>query len=55
LAEYGIPSSAIRKMESSIPADLPEDVILSYIKQRQLFDLPSIIDYEKKKIQKNIN
>jgi hypothetical protein len=55
LAEYGIPSSAIRKMEADIPNDLTEDFVLNYIKERRLFDLPSMIDYEKQKIQENLN
>lgn len=55
LSEYGIPSSAIRKIENSIPAELKEDFVLNYIKQEKLFNNPNLIEYERKKIQENLN
>ncbi len=54
LAEYGIPSSAIRKIESSIPDNLHEDFILNYIRNNSLYNLPSLLDYEKEKIKQNL-
>lgn len=55
LAEYGIPSSAIKKIQGRIPEQLNEDLVLGYIKQQRLFELPDLIDYEKKKILDNLS
>lgn len=54
LAEYGIPSSAIRKIEKSIPAELSQDLVLGYIKQRRIDDSPALLNYEKIKLKENL-
>jgi hypothetical protein len=54
LYEYGIPSSAIRKLEGKIPANIPEDKILQFIKQNNLHLSNEIIAYEKVKITENL-
>lgn len=55
LAEYGVPSSAIRLIEENIPEDLDQDNVLKYIKQNDLFNLPNLIEYERIKLKENIN
>lgn len=53
LAEYGIPKSAIDKLESYIPKDLDQDKVLQRIIRRKLYDKPEFMEYEKKKILEN--
>lgn len=54
LSEYNIPSSALRKLEKFIPAQLNEDDVCKYIKSN--FDKITfeLITYEKEKIQENL-
>jgi hypothetical protein len=54
LAEYGIPKSAIKKLENNIPHDLGEDDVLNEIRERNLIDDSELIDYEKEKIRENL-
>ncbi|WP_426348821.1 DEAD/DEAH box helicase [Alloiococcus sp. CFN-8] len=54
LYEYGVPSSAIKKIESKIPSDIDEDKVLDYIKDNQLFNSSNLISYEKEKLYENI-
>lgn len=54
LAEYGIPDSAIKKIEHKIPSNLNQDDVLSYIKQNKLYNEKTLIEYEKQKIIDNI-
>ncbi|NGM72223.1 DEAD/DEAH box helicase [Sphingobacterium sp. SGL-16] len=51
LAEYGIPSSAIRKLEKLIPAGVPQDDVINIIRKEKLFDHSIFIDYEKNKLK----
>lgn len=50
LGEYGVPSSAIRKLETLIPKDIHEDDVISYIRSNNLNNLHSLITYEKHKL-----
>jgi len=52
LSEYGIPHSAIRKIEPYIPKNLSEDEVFNYIKEKRLDINKNLIKYETDKIQK---
>jgi len=54
LVEYGIPKSAINKLEKKISKDLDEDKILDEIKNRELIETSDLIDYEKEKISESL-
>ncbi|MDP3145984.1 MAG: DEAD/DEAH box helicase [Bacteroidota bacterium] len=54
LAEFGIPGSAIRKLESDIPENINQDEILDYIKNKSLHKSNKLLDYERKKIEENL-
>ena len=54
LSEYGIPSSAIRKIESKIPAEIEQDKVFEYIKQNRLHLKSELIEYEKEKFLENM-
>jgi late competence protein required for DNA uptake (superfamily II DNA/RNA helicase) len=53
LAEYGIPSSAIRKLEKLISDNVPQDSVLKIIKDKKLYDNSVFIEYERKKLNEN--
>lgn len=46
LIEYGIPTSAVRKLEKQIPQNLSEDFIIPYIKNNKDILYKSLIQYE---------
>ncbi|WP_213064532.1 hypothetical protein [Acinetobacter tandoii] len=52
LTEYGIPSSAIRKLEKIIPPNKSQDEIIDLIKQRQIYDNREFLNYEISKLNK---
>jgi Helicase conserved C-terminal domain/DEAD/DEAH box helicase len=54
LSEYGIPKSAIDKMQLLIPRDINEDQVIPYIKKYKLYDKVSLLQYEKEKVLENI-
>ncbi|HGN6580308.1 DEAD/DEAH box helicase [Bacillus cereus] len=54
LIEFGIPSSAIKKLAQSIPSELNEDLVLQYITNKNLMNNPKLLDYEKEKIRENL-
>lgn len=54
LSEYGIPSSAIRKIESKIPAEIEQDKVFEYIKLNRLHLKSELIEYEKEKFLENM-
>ena len=54
LSEFGIPSSAIRKIQNKIPEDLDQDRVLDFIRDRGIFNSNDLLDYEKQKINENI-
>jgi len=49
-SEYGVPTSAIKKMAKYIPSELNEDQVLKYIKKNKLMDKREILKYERWKI-----
>ncbi len=54
LAEYGIPSSAIRKIENKIPSNLNQDNVLTFIRDNGIGFTKGLLDYEIQKIKENI-
>lgn len=54
LAEYGIPISAIRKIEKYLPHDINQDDILEYIKTNNIIGAIELIEYEREKLIQNI-
>ena len=54
LAEYGIPISAIRKIEKYLPHDINQDDILEYIKANKLVEEVELIEYERGKFMQNL-
>lgn len=55
LSEYGIPSSAIRKLEKQIPADLDQDSILDFIRDKEIYKSSNLLEYERTKLSENIS
>lgn len=53
LSEYGIPNSAIRKIQDKIPSNLNQDEVLSYIKAKKIHLTKDLLEYERKKIIDN--
>lgn len=54
LLEYGVPSSAIRKLENYIPENVNQDDILNYIRSNRLNNHECLMQYEKEKITENL-
>ena len=54
LVEYGIPKSAITKLEKHIPKDLNEDFVFDIIRGNKLIERAGLIEYEKEKIIDNL-
>ncbi|RLG24630.1 helicase, partial [Methanosarcinales archaeon] len=54
LVEYGIPKSAINKLENKISRDLSEDRVLDEIKNKKLMETHGLINYEKEKMVENL-
>jgi hypothetical protein len=54
LAEYGIPKSAIDKLQDKLPNDLTEDAVLEAIANKYLIENSNLITYEKEKIKEVI-
>ena len=50
LSEFGIPSSAIRKLEKLIPPSLPQDDVIKLIREKAIYETPTFIKYEKNKL-----
>jgi hypothetical protein len=53
LAEFGIPGSAIRKLEKLIPENISQDEVISKIKNENMFNNPIFIEYERNKLKEN--
>lgn len=51
LYEFGMPSSAIRKLEKLISADISQDDVIKIIRENKLFNNNSFIKYEKNKLK----
>lgn len=54
LVEYGIPKSAITKLEKHISKDSNEDFIFDIIRDKKLIETAKLIPYEKEKIIENL-
>jgi hypothetical protein len=54
LSEYGIPKSAINKLNHHISPDLKEDLVLEEIKKKNLLEKIDFLEYEKLKIIENL-
>lgn len=55
LAEYGIPKSAIDKIERYIDKNVDQEKVLSEIVRKKLYNNPEFLKYEKQKILENHN
>lgn len=55
LAEYGIPKSAIDKLEKYIPNHLDQDKVLNLIISSEIHKMPEFLEYERYKILENYN
>lgn len=53
LSEYGIPSSAIRKLEELISPKMPQEEVMKFIKNEKIYDNPVFIEYERNKLKNN--
>ncbi len=51
LSEFGIPSSAIRKLEKLIPEKMPQDEVIKLIRNNKLYENSNFIQYEKNKLR----
>jgi late competence protein required for DNA uptake (superfamily II DNA/RNA helicase) len=51
LSEFGIPSSAIRKLEKLIPPEMKQDDVIKSIRENRLFDNSDFIEYERNKLK----
>ncbi len=54
LVEYGIPKSAVTKLENKIAPELGEDFIFDEIKNKNLVETSKLNNYEKEKIYENL-
>lgn len=52
LAEYGVPTSAINKLKSKIPSEIPEDQLLETIIKNSFYKA-NLLEYEKEKLLEN--
>lgn len=50
LVEYGIPVTAVKKLQNKLPKDIEQDNIIEYIKSNHLLDNTGLILYEKEKL-----
>ena len=57
LLEYGIPASAIDKIQHMFPSDLRDDSIMNWLKtnSQQVLSNDALLDYEKEKINELIS
>lgn len=51
LAEFGIPSSAIRKLEKLIPPNMNQDEVIKSIRENKLYENSAFIEYERNKLK----
>jgi late competence protein required for DNA uptake (superfamily II DNA/RNA helicase) len=50
LLEYGIPRSAIDKLEKKIKSDISEDEVIKILKKSDFLEMVDLLEYEKEKI-----
>ncbi|OEK03291.1 helicase [Roseivirga sp. 4D4] len=53
LSEFGIPGSAIRKLEPLIPASISQDEVILRIKEQNLAENRVFLEYERNKLREN--
>lgn len=53
LAEYGVPRSAIEKIEKYIDKDLSQDLVIKEIINRKIYEKPEFLSYEREKLISN--
>lgn len=51
LSEFGIPSSAIRKLEKLIPSNMHQDEVIKSIRENKLYENSDFIEYERNKLK----
>ncbi|WP_156875592.1 DEAD/DEAH box helicase [Lacinutrix venerupis] len=51
LSEFGIPSSAIRKLEKLIPSNMPQDEVIKLIREKKLYKNSDFLEYERNKLK----
>ena len=51
LSEFGVPSSAIRKLERLIPSNINQDEVIQYIRTEKVYENKVFLDYERKKLR----
>lgn len=51
LSEFGVPSSAIRKLEKLIPYDISQDEVIKILRDDKFYDNNLFIEYEKNKLR----
>ena len=51
LSEFGIPSSAIRKLEKLIPANMHQDDVIISIRENKIYENSDFIEYERNKLK----
>lgn len=54
LVEFGIPSNAVRRLESFIPADLSEDGVIDYIRRNRNSMNEILLQYERERLEQCI-
>lgn len=55
LIEYGLPASAIRKIERLIPKGINEDEVMTAIFDQNIHENRTLLDYEREILKKNMN
>ncbi len=53
LAEYGVPRSAIDKIEKYIDKDLNQDFVIKEIIDKKIYEKPEFLNYEREKLMPN--
>ncbi len=53
LSEFGIPSSAIRKLEKLIPSNMHQDDVIKSIRDNKLYENSDFIEYERNKLKES--
>lgn len=51
LSEFGIPSSAIRKLEKLIPENMLQDDVIKSIRENRLYENSDFLEYERNKLK----
>lgn len=53
LTEFGVPSSAIRKLAKLLPDNISQDEVIRKIRDEKIYENPIFIEYEKNKLKNN--